>query len=249
VARHLSLRRTGNERRQTGDLAAGAARLRRTTRRCSLTGWNDAVLLTVNGCPFCWTAHAMLAVLAWKRGGCASAVEHFGKRESAITAQPEAQYGQARYALALSLLDTSRPRQAIDALQPLVESPDPDPAALELSSAAHEAMGETPKAVALLRQAIVRGPGNVNLYLDFASLSFAHQSFHVEIDMIDAGLRRTPDSAPLYLARGVLHSNWRSSTRPTGTLTARSNRIPNSTGRRGAGPFAKSSRTIWARPW
>jgi tetratricopeptide (TPR) repeat protein len=187
------------------------------------------------------TAHAMLAVLAWKRGDCASAVEHFGKSQSAIAAQPEAQYGlgaclmklkrpqealpvfqrlvaahhpddrdarqarQARYALALSLLDTSRTREAIDALQPLVESRDPDPTALELSSAAHEALGETPKAVALLREAIVRDPGNVKLYLDFASLSFAHQSFQVGIDMIDAGLRRTPDSAPLYLARGVLH--------------------------------------------
>jgi tetratricopeptide (TPR) repeat protein len=180
------------------------------------------------------TAHAMLAVLAWKHGDCASAVEHFGHSQSAIAAQPEAQYGfgaclmklkrpqealpvferlaaahpddrHARYAVALSLLDTRRTREAIDALQPLVETNDPDPTALELSSAAHEALGETPKAVALLRAAIVRDPGNAKLYLDFASLSFAHQSFQVGIDMINAGLRRAPESAPLYLARGVLH--------------------------------------------
>jgi tetratricopeptide (TPR) repeat protein len=180
------------------------------------------------------TAHAMLAVLAWKRGDCATAVKHFGESKSAIAAQPDAQYGfgaclmklkrtqealavfdrlvaahpddrRTRYALAVLLLDTRRTREAIDALDPLVDAKDPDPTALELSSAAYESLGDTPKAVALLREAIVRDPGNVKLYLDFASLSFAHQSFQVGIDMIDAGLRRAPDSAPLYLARGVLH--------------------------------------------
>jgi tetratricopeptide (TPR) repeat protein len=180
------------------------------------------------------TAHAMLAVLAWKRGDCATAVKHFGESKSAIAAQPDAQYGfgaclmklkrtqealavfdrsvaahpddrRTRYALAVLLLDTRRTREAIDALKPLVDAKDPDPTALELSSTAYEAMGDTPKAVALLREAIVRDPGNGKLYLDFASLSFAHQSFQVGIDMINAGLSRSPDSAPLYLARGVLH--------------------------------------------
>ena len=45
----------------------------------------------------------------------------------------------------------------------------------------------------------------MNLYLDFASLSFAHQSFQVGIDMIDAGLTQAPNSGALYLARGVLY--------------------------------------------
>jgi tetratricopeptide (TPR) repeat protein len=180
------------------------------------------------------TAHAMLAVLAWKRGDCGTAVKHFGESKSAIAAQPDAQYGfgaclmklkrpqeafavferlvaahpgdrRARYALAVSLLDSKRTHEAIDTLQSLVEAKDPDPTALELSSTAYEAMGDTPKAAALLREAIVRDPGNAKLYLDFASLSFAHQSFQVGIDMINAGLSRASSSAPLYLARGVLH--------------------------------------------
>jgi tetratricopeptide (TPR) repeat protein len=163
------------------------------------------------------TAHAMLAVLAWKRGDCATAVKHFGESKSAIAVQPDAQYGfgaclmrlkrtqealavfdrlvaahpddrRTRYALAVLLLDARRTREAIDALDPLVDAKDPDPTALELSSAAYESLGDTPKAVALLREAIVRDPGNVKLYLDFASLSFAHQSFQVGIDMINVGL-------------------------------------------------------------
>jgi tetratricopeptide (TPR) repeat protein len=59
--------------------------------------------------------------------------------------------------------------------------------------------------VAVLRQAVLLDSRNLNLYLDFASLSFTHQSFQVGIDMIDAGLTQLPDSGPLYLARGVLY--------------------------------------------
>jgi tetratricopeptide (TPR) repeat protein len=51
---------------------------------------------------------------------------------------------------------------------------------------------------------VLLDPRNANLYLDFAALSFAHQSFQVGIDMITAGLTQVPDSGGLYLARGVL---------------------------------------------
>lgn len=178
-------------------------------------------------------AHAMLAVLARKRGDCAKAVEHFAQSKQAIAAQPEAEYGfgaclvklkrtqealavfqnlvaahpdyrSGGYALALALADLNRTSDAVETLRPLVEAREPDVTAMELTSAVLESMGETPKATALLREAIVRDPANVKLYLDFASLSFAHQSFQVGIDMIDAGLTRSPDAAALYLARGVL---------------------------------------------
>lgn len=179
------------------------------------------------------TAHAMMAVLADKRGDCETAVRHFTLSKHQIAAQPEAlfEFGgcllklrrpdealpvfkqlvsshpedrYARYAMAVSLLDAKRPREALGPLAPLLDSKNPDPTTLELASAAHEALGETPEAVALLRDAIVRDPRNVRLYLDFASLSFTHQSFQVGIDMINAGLNQMPDSASLYLARGVM---------------------------------------------
>jgi tetratricopeptide (TPR) repeat protein len=180
------------------------------------------------------TAHAMLGALAWKQSDCPSAVQHFSQARAAIAAQPDAlrEFGaclvkvkrpeeaadvfrqvsalrpedrRARYSLAIALMDAGRFREAIAALEPISGATHPDPIALELTSAAHEALGETPQAVAVLRQAVLLDPRNVNFYLDFASLSFTHQSFEVGIDMTDAGLTQMPDSAALYLARGVLY--------------------------------------------
>ena len=180
------------------------------------------------------TAHAMLGALAWKRSDCSAAIEHFSQAKAAIAGQPDAlrEFGaclvkmkrpeeaagvlrqlvallpedrHARYALAVALMDAGRFRDAIAGLEPLAGAKSPDPIALELTSSAREALGETPQAVALLRQAVLLDPRNVNLYLDFASLSFTHQSFQVGIDMIDAGLTQVPDSGALYLARGVLY--------------------------------------------
>jgi tetratricopeptide (TPR) repeat protein len=180
------------------------------------------------------TAHAMLGALAWKRSDCASAARHFAGARAVIAEQPDAlrEYGacllklkrpgdasdvfrqlvelspndgRARYSLAVALIDATQFRDAIAALQPLAGAATPDPIALELSASAHESLGETPEAVALLRSAIVADPRNPDLYLDFANLSFAHQSFQVGIDVIAAGLKLMPEAAPLYLARGVLH--------------------------------------------
>jgi tetratricopeptide (TPR) repeat protein len=66
-------------------------------------------------------------------------------------------------------------------------------------------MGNTPAAVELLREAIARAPDRVQAYLDFASISFAHDSHEAGIDVLGAGLQRLPDSPQLHLARGVLY--------------------------------------------
>jgi tetratricopeptide (TPR) repeat protein len=47
-------------------------------------------------------------------------------------------------------------------------------------------------------------PDHTDNYLDFADIAFNHNSFQVGIDMLNAGLTRLPQSAPLYVARGVL---------------------------------------------
>ena len=63
----------------------------------------------------------------------------------------------------------------------------------------------TPPAVASIRQAILLDPQNANLYVDFANMSSAHDSFQVGIDVVSDGIAQPPKAAPLFLARGVLY--------------------------------------------
>lgn len=179
------------------------------------------------------TAHAMRAVMAWKKQDCETAVSHFRLAGGAISSEPEAlqQYaaclarlerpaeavpvlrqlvslqpagGQARYRLAAAQFMAKSYADAIQTLGPLMEGKDADPSALSLASAAWEALGDTPRAVAALREAIVLAPTGAPLYVDFASLCLAHKSYQAGITMINAGLARLPGAAQLYVARGVL---------------------------------------------
>jgi tetratricopeptide (TPR) repeat protein len=179
------------------------------------------------------TANAMLGVVKYKQRDCASAVEHFHASWQLISSQPAAlaQYGtclmnldkaedalpvfqrllslqpddsHARYNLAVVQLAAHSPKEAVETLQPLLGAASPDPEVLDLASSAYEESGDTPKAVNLLRQAIVLDPKNTRYFVDFAALSFAHQSFQVGVDMIDVGLKETPNAAQLFVARGVL---------------------------------------------
>jgi tetratricopeptide (TPR) repeat protein len=69
---------------------------------------------------------------------------------------------------------------------------------------AYEGLLDTPNAVAALREAIVSNPDVPQYYLDFADICLAHAAYKVGIDMLNSGLKRLRDSAPLYLARGIL---------------------------------------------
>jgi tetratricopeptide (TPR) repeat protein len=180
------------------------------------------------------TTHAMLAALAYKKHDCAAAVEHFQKSAPVLSSQPTAleEYGaclmdlrkpdeavpvfeqilallpngpHARYNLAVAQFTAQHSAEAITTLQPLLDASEPDPDVLDLASAAYEETGETPRAVNLLRQAIVENPHQVKYYVDFAALSYKHESFQVGVEMIDAGLTQLPKAAPLYIARGILY--------------------------------------------
>ena len=180
------------------------------------------------------TGHAMLAVLAYKRHACSNAVKHFSESSQVISSQPVAlaQYGSclmdlqrandavpvfeqilrlqpddahARYNLAVVQVAAHRGKETIDTLQPLLEEKNPDTDVLDLASAAYEDLDDTPRAVSLLRQAIVGNPKKARYYLDFAALSFKHSSFQVGIDMVDVGIKQLPETAALYVARGVLY--------------------------------------------
>jgi tetratricopeptide (TPR) repeat protein len=180
------------------------------------------------------TTHAMLAVLAYRRGDCAAAVPHFEHSGSLAESQPGAlqAYGDClvrmkdtekaisvfsaalahsdadaglRSRLASVQLMAQRPKDAIATLQPLLQENSTDANVLDLAATAYEADGNTPEAVRILHQAIVADPHNVNLYLDFANVSMDHQSYQVGVDMMNAGLAAEPKAAPLYVARGVLY--------------------------------------------
>ena len=180
------------------------------------------------------TSHAMLAVIAYRRGDCTAAVSHFEQSGPVLDSQPGAlqQYGdclvrlketeeaiavferaldqspadaRARYRLASVQLIAQHPKDAVATLQPLLEKSTADADVLELAAAAYEADDDTPEAVRILRQAIISDPHNVDLYVDFATLSLDHQSFQVGVDMLNTGLDAEPKSAPLYVARGILY--------------------------------------------
>lgn len=180
------------------------------------------------------TAHAMLGVLAWRQHDCPTAVAHFEHARPVMASQPDAlrEFGvclvrlnrleaaagvfqqivsaspsdrAARYSLASVEIMAQKFQAAIDCLQPLLAPADPDAEALALASSAYEAAGDTPNSVSTLRQAIVLSPRNVRYYLDFANLSFAHKSYDAGIQMIGAGLKLSPESPQLHLARGILY--------------------------------------------
>jgi len=180
------------------------------------------------------TGHAMLAVLEYQEGNCATAVHHFEKAGTLFDSRPSGLHAYAiclvklkefdraaevlqhavkldpgddreRQVLAAVQLMGNKSAEALSTLQPLLQGKDPDPETFELASRAHENIGETADAVSLLRQAILLDPQNGNLYLDFANLSYSHGSFEVGIDVISDGLALQPKAAPLYFARGVLY--------------------------------------------
>jgi tetratricopeptide (TPR) repeat protein len=179
------------------------------------------------------TSHAMLGALASKEGNCPQAVRDFEQSGPLLEPQPVAmkQYGvcliavkrtaegisifqklveshpedaRGRRDLAALELKVGNSQEALRTLKPLLEGT-PDTGAMQLAAAAYEVNGETPGAVKLLREAIVEDPRNVALYVDFANIAFAHQSFQTGIEMINAGISLRPNAAPLYLARGVLY--------------------------------------------
>lgn len=179
------------------------------------------------------TGHGMLAILEYQQGDCENAVIHFAKAAALFDDQVSALHAYAaclvkvrraaeaakvlrrvvdldstneheRQVLTAVQLLAHQPAEALATLQP-IDTGAAGPEVLELLATAYEENGDTPKAVATLRRAILLAPSNVNLYLDFANISSAHDSFRVGIDVVSDGIGQLPQAAPLYLARGVLY--------------------------------------------
>ena len=175
------------------------------------------------------TAHAMRGALAARAGQCERAAADFEAALDAIAEQPDAirQYGvclfrlkrwdsaervfasllaanprdkRAAYGVASAQIEAGRFADAVAILRPFTN----DAQALALSANALEALGRTPEAIADLRSAIVADPKRESSYTQFAELCFTYRSYQAGIDVINAGLTVLPQSAKLYLARGIL---------------------------------------------
>jgi len=179
------------------------------------------------------TSHAMLAVLAYKNGDCKKAADHFSESAPVLDSQPGAleEYGacllklkeadkavgifeqllkahgddpRARQGLAAVQLAAGQAQDALTTVQSLLDA-NPDVRTMQLAAAIYEANHDTPHAVKILHEAILKDPRNTALYVDFADMALDHQSFETGIEMINAGLKMQPAAAELYLARGVLY--------------------------------------------
>jgi tetratricopeptide (TPR) repeat protein len=177
-------------------------------------------------------AHAMLGAVEARSGDCEASVANYAMASEQISRSVAAlrQYAGCLVALGrmkeavepltklLALQDSDVNRRtlaraqsdsgdreaAVAALDPLLHAEPPDDAALLLRARIAEADNKTPEAVTWLRQAIQLAPKNVENYLYFAEISFAHGSYQVGVDLLNTGLRQVPDNPRLLLARGVL---------------------------------------------
>jgi tetratricopeptide (TPR) repeat protein len=181
------------------------------------------------------TAHEMLAVFERREDSCAQAINHFLASRDTTESHTESleAYGYClvqlkkfqdaipvfqklvamlpdrpypRYDLAVVLVESNQHEDALKSLEPLLTPEQQDPDILSLASQAAEATKDTPKAVALLRQAIVLNSSSQDYYVAFATLCLDHESFQTGIDMINAGLAHIPDAAALYISRGLLYA-------------------------------------------
>ncbi len=169
-------------------------------------------------------SHGMLAVLEYQQGKYAEAAVQFEKAGSLFDSQPNALHAyavclvklkrfdratfvfektvalkpddqQERRLLAAIQVMAHKPTEALNTLGPLMQAA-PNIATLELAATAYEAAKDTSQAVDTLRQAILLDPHNVNLYLDFANISYVHGSFQVGIDVINDGMGQLSNAAP-----------------------------------------------------
>ncbi|GGH13849.1 peptide transporter [Silvibacterium dinghuense] len=178
------------------------------------------------------TTHAMLGALDFQHGNCAAAITHFAKSSALIEHSEEAQReyaaclfteDQPQQAIELfqqlATQDASETNlvtlayvqwkskdnaAALRTLAALLASTDAGSRVYSLAAQIAEDSNDTPHAVQWLRTAILKDPHDPENYLLFATLSFNHASYQVGIDMVNTGIQQIPDSARLFLARGVL---------------------------------------------
>jgi tetratricopeptide (TPR) repeat protein len=207
----------------------GAAQIAYAKRSPSAAGLLQRILLQR---PDDQTSHAMLGSLSFQHGDCAAAIEHFERSLPLLQRSVEAQreFGSCLFSqgdhrkaeetfrriteqnpseknllqLAVVQWKSKDFDDALNTLQPLLTSTSADSKTFALAAQIAEEKGDTPHAVEWLRTAILKDPSETANYLLFSAISFNHASYQVGIDVVDSGIRQSPQAARLYLARGVL---------------------------------------------
>jgi tetratricopeptide (TPR) repeat protein len=176
------------------------------------------------------TAHVMLAVLLFENRSCESALAHFEKAPGALQSPSvKWQYGvcllerqrwsdavtqfasllqlrehaPTRYNLALAYWNAKDYQAAVSTLQPL-DGPYADADVKRLLANSLEAIGDTPKAYAVLQRAIEQNPQDERFLVDFAVMCMDHKALDLGLDAVRAGIRNLPGSARLQTILGVL---------------------------------------------
>jgi len=189
------------------------------------------------------TIPVMLGELAFQRDDCTGALASFERGTTLLEKFPQAleQYGvcllrtdhnsqavpvfekllerspdsdSARYNLALVQSAAGQFSASIKTLGPLMDRNKPDPEVMSLAADASESMFDTPRAFDMLRRALAAYPDDPEFYISLAKLSLSHQSFQAGIEILNSGIRRIPQIASLYMARGILYmqlGDWKSS--------------------------------------
>jgi tetratricopeptide (TPR) repeat protein len=207
----------------------GAAQIAYANRSPAAAGLLQRILLQH---PDDQTTHAMLGSLSFQNGDCAAAIEHFERSLPLLQRSVEAQreFGSCLFSqgdhrkaeetfrriteqnpseknllqLAVVQWKSKNFDDALNTLQPLLTSTSADSKTFALAAQIAEEKRDTPHAVEWLRTAILKDPGETANYLLFSAISFNHASYQVGIDVLDSGIRQSPQAARLYLARGVL---------------------------------------------
>ena len=180
------------------------------------------------------TAHAMLAMCAYRDKQYDKAADQFAAAGRVLDGQPDAQLAwaitlvhlerqdeaivalqrllkthpdqaSARYDLALLESNGGRFDEALQVLAPLLAVQPRPTKFLRLAAEIYEGENETPKAIAMLREAMTTDPHDVASYMEFALLAFTHGSYDVGIEILNRGLSQLPKDPSLYMARGVLY--------------------------------------------
>jgi len=110
------------------------------------------------------------------------------------------------YGLALAYFGDAQYENCTTTLKELVARGSSRPEVFSLLGVAEEKAGHTKEAYDAFRQGILRNAGDIQNYLNIATLSCEHLNYDLGIQLLTSGIARIPNSHELYLSRGIAYT-------------------------------------------